>query len=59
MYQYANDSPVDIRQNFNGLVGNELAILIGQKDETVYFTKAHVVDLRVVLSVEAAEVEGE
>ena len=55
MFQHANGSTAEIRQRFVSLDGSELSVSIGQRSETIYFTKAHIVDLKAVVSVEDRE----
>lgn len=52
MYCYANASQEDMRQHFEGLTDNELEVVLGQKDLTIYFSKIHVIDLKAILKAE-------
>jgi hypothetical protein len=52
MYQYANASQEEVRESFQKLTDNELEVVLGQKDLTIYFSKIHVIDLKAVLQAE-------
>jgi hypothetical protein len=52
MYQYANASPDEMRMSFHDLTGNELGVVIGQQELTIYFSKVHILDMRAVLKAE-------
>ena len=49
MYSYANASRQEMRDLFEGMTGNELEVVLGQKELTIYFSKVHVIDLKAVL----------
>jgi hypothetical protein len=55
MFQYANGSSDEMRDLIQGLHGNELGIILAQKHTTIYFTKAHLFDLKTVIEVDAKE----
>jgi hypothetical protein len=55
MFQYANGSSDEMRDLIRGLNGNEIAIVLAQKNTTVYFTKAHALDLKTIIEVDAKE----
>ena len=52
MYRHANASKEEMRDLFEGMTGNELEVVLGQKELTIYFSKVHVIDLRAVLLAE-------
>ena len=49
MFQHANGSEDLLLEMFGDLRGNELEIVLGQRDMSVYFTKTHLADLRTVI----------
>ena len=52
MFQHANGSKYSMRQMFLSMERNELEVVLGQRDETIYFTKTHIADLRAVIEAE-------
>lgn len=54
MYRHANASKEEMRDLFQGLTQNELEVVLGQKDSTIYLSKIHVIDLNAVLATEGA-----
>jgi len=52
MYQHANSSKEDMRSLFSELSGNELDVVLGQSELTIYFSKVHQIDLKAVIEVE-------
>ena len=52
MFQYANSSADSIQNTFMELTGNELEIVLAQKELTIYFTKTHIADLKEVIKVD-------
>jgi hypothetical protein len=52
MFQYANSSSDSLEDDFVDLAVNELAVMLAQKDTTIYFTKTHMVDLKEVIRVD-------
>jgi len=55
MFQYANGSADCLERDVVNLVGNELVVVLAQKELTIYFTKTHAVDLKEVIRVDRAE----
>jgi hypothetical protein len=55
MYQHANNSFEILESKFGDLAVNELAVVLAQKDLTIYFTKTHIVDLKEVIRVDRAD----
>jgi hypothetical protein len=55
MFQHANGSADSMRDVFAELTGNELEVVLAQKDATVYFTKTHIADLKEAIKVDRAE----
>lgn len=58
MFQYANGSRDSIKAAFAELVGNDLQVVLAQQETTIYFTKTHIADLRAVIKVDAAHIDG-
>lgn len=52
MYRFANASMQTARKMLADLSGNELDVVLAQKDLTIYFSKIHILDLRAVLATE-------
>lgn len=55
MYMYANGSVETMKEIFLGLDGNELEIALAGENETIYFTRMHIADLRTIIEAEALE----
>jgi hypothetical protein len=53
MYRHANGSKDVIRGMVEKLSGNELDVVIAQRDMTIYLSTIHVIDLKAVLEAEA------
>lgn len=53
MFKHANSSKDLMLEMFSEVIGNELEVVIAQKDATVYFTKTHIADLKKIIEVEA------
>jgi hypothetical protein len=49
MFQHANGSADRMLSMFVEFAGNELEVVLVQKDNKIYFTKTHVADLRAVI----------
>ena len=52
MFRYANSKKDSMLEMFTELTGSELEIVLAQKNETVYFTKTHIADLKKIIEVE-------
>jgi type IV secretory pathway VirB10-like protein len=52
MYRFVNGSKETTRDEFQAIDGNELPVVLAEKDVTVYFSKTHIVDLKAVLEAE-------
>lgn len=52
MYRLVNGSKETTRDKFQAIEGNELPVVLAEKDVTVYFSKTHIVDLKAVLEAE-------
>ncbi|HEP6426260.1 TPA: hypothetical protein VDB83_000524 [Burkholderia cenocepacia] len=52
MYRFVNGSKETTRDEFQAIEGNELPVVLAEKDVTVYFSKTHIVDLKAVLEAE-------
>lgn len=50
MFQHANDDRGLIRERFLNLASNQLAMVLAGEDVTIYFTKTHIADLKVVIA---------
>jgi len=62
MYRHANGSKEIICNMVEDLTGNELEVILAQKDMTIYLSAVHVIDIKAVLVAEAKplpEVEDE
>ncbi len=55
MFQHANASADSMQDMFVDLAGNELKVVLAQKETTIYFTRTHIADLRDVIRVDRAE----
>jgi hypothetical protein len=52
MYRLVNGSRETMRDAFQALTDNELAVLLAEQDLTIYFSKTHMLDLKAVLDAE-------
>lgn len=52
MYRLVNGSQDTLRESFLAIDGNELAVVLAERDMTIYFSKTHMVDLQAVLEAE-------
>jgi hypothetical protein len=52
MFQYANGCQEDLVDAFTEMPGNHLAIILAQREVTIYFTTKHRDDLKVVIQAE-------
>jgi hypothetical protein len=41
-----------MREAFQAIKGNELAVVLAEKDMTIYFSRTHIVDIKAVLEAE-------
>ena len=55
MYQHANGVADLMKELFLELVGNELEVVLGNEDMSIYFTKTHIADLRAVIAADESE----
>jgi inorganic pyrophosphatase/exopolyphosphatase len=55
MFQHTNGSAELMREMFVELTGNELEVVLAQKNATIYFTRTHIADLKEVIKVDHAE----
>ncbi len=53
MYRHANGSKEIVRTMFGKLTGNELEVVLAQRDQTIYLSQHHITDLNGVLVAEA------
>jgi hypothetical protein len=53
MYRHANGSKAIICDMVEALTGNELDVVLAQRDTTIYLSKHHVIDIKAVLAAEA------
>lgn len=52
MFRYANGSADITIEMLMALAGNELEIILAQNDNTIYFTKTHLADLKAIIGAE-------
>lgn len=52
MYRYANGSKEIVRTMFEKLTGSELEVFLAQRDQTIYLSQHHIIDLNGVLIAE-------
>jgi hypothetical protein len=52
MYRHANGSKEIIRNMVQNLTGNELEVVLAQRDMTIYLSRIHVLDIKAVLVAE-------
>lgn len=52
MYQLVNGSRETMREAFQAFEGNELSLVLAEKDMSIYFSKTHIIDLKAVLDAE-------
>jgi len=50
MFRFANGLTMSLLEDCVKLTGNELPVVLGQKNWTIYFTKKHIGDLRAVIA---------
>jgi hypothetical protein len=59
MYQHANGSRDEMREMFMQMEGQRLDVVLARVDATIYFTKTHIADLRVVIAADEDAEPGE
>lgn len=60
MYRHANGCKEVIRDMVEDLTGNELEVILAQRDMTIYLSTVHVIDIKAVIAAEAnLPAEGE
>ena len=52
MFRLVNGSRESMHDAFGALAGNELEVVLADRDLTIYFSKTHIIDLKAVLDVE-------
>ncbi len=52
MFRHTNSTKDFMLEMFSELTSNELEVVLAQKNETLYFTKTHVADLKKIIEVE-------
>jgi hypothetical protein len=52
MFQIVNGSRETMRESFLAIGGNVLAVVLAERDLTIYFSKTHIIDLRAILDAE-------
>jgi hypothetical protein len=52
MYQLVNGSRETMREEFQAFEGNELSVVLAEKDMSIYFSRTHIIDLKAVLEAE-------
>jgi len=58
MFRLVNGSRETMREAFQTLSDNELAVMLAEQDLTVYFSKTHIIDLNAVLDAEDSLAPG-
>jgi len=53
MYRHANGCRDIIRDMVENLTGNELEVILAQRDMTIYLSAVHAIDIKAVLAAEA------
>lgn len=53
MYRHANGCKEVIRDMVENLTGNELEVILAQRDMTIYLSTVHVIDIKAVIAAEA------
>ena len=52
MFQHANSTKDIMKEMIFDLSNNELEVVLAQRNETIYFTKTHIAEIKIILSVE-------
>jgi hypothetical protein len=52
MFQLVNGSKETLREGFQAIQGNELPVVLAEKELTIFFNRLHVIDLKAVLEAE-------
>lgn len=52
MFRLVNGSRETMREAFRSIEGNELSVVLAERDLTIYFSKTHIIDLKAVLEAE-------
>lgn len=52
MFRFVNGSKETMSESFQTLKGNELSVVLAEKEMTIYFSKIHTIDLKAVLDAE-------
>jgi hypothetical protein len=59
MYQHANgSSPEKLRDMVMDLASIKLPVVLAKEDFTIYFTKTHLADLKVILTADQGDIDG-
>ena len=53
MYRHANGSKETMRELVENLDGNELGVVLAQREVTIYLSTTHIIDIKAVLTAEA------
>jgi len=56
-FLHANGSSDELRDLVVEMSGNELAVILAREDETIYFTKTHLADLKAIIGADQSEPE--
>jgi hypothetical protein len=59
MFKYANGTKDLMLEMFSEIMDNELEVVLAQKNETVYFTKTHIADLKAVIEIDQVKHEDD
>jgi hypothetical protein len=53
MFRFVNGSKETLQAEFQCISGNELPVLLAEREFTIYFSKTHIIDLKAVLEAES------
>lgn len=54
MFKHANSTKDIMMEMIVDIHGNELEVVLAQRDETIYFTKTHLTDIKTVMEVDSS-----
>jgi hypothetical protein len=52
MWKHANGSKPSLRAELAALESNRLPVVLGQMDDTIYFTRTHLLDIQALIKAE-------
>lgn len=59
MFRHANGTKDFMLEMFSEITDNELEVVLAQINETVYFTKTHIADLKVIIKIDQVKREDD